>query len=78
MHLHNNAPVYTNILVSQSVLVDPLHLPDVAPADFMLHMKVKSALKGDRFEDVTSMQANVTAILITDLFNAFQSLYECE
>jgi hypothetical protein len=34
----------------------PLHSPDLAPNDFWLFPKMKSALKGRRFQDTEDIQ----------------------
>jgi hypothetical protein len=55
---HNKAPAYSSILIHDSVtkhetllVLQPLHSPNLAPANFFLLTKLKSILKG-RFESV--------------------------
>jgi hypothetical protein len=38
----------------------PLYSPDLAPRDFFLFPRLKSTLKGKRFEDVAEIQLNTT------------------
>ncbi|GFU95444.1 uncharacterized protein TNCV_4787791 [Trichonephila clavipes] len=55
------------------------YLHDLAPADFYLFPRLKSALKGKRITDITDIQSNVTAELKAipkELFHrSFQDLY---
>ena len=67
---HDNAPAHTAFVVTSfltrigvEVLPQPPYSPDVSPADFFLFPKLKSRLKGTRFEDVTAIQADVTKFL---------------
>jgi len=54
----------------------PLYSPDLAPWDFFLFPKIKSVLKGTRFESVEAVKAKATQLLnsITqdDLQHCFQ------
>jgi hypothetical protein len=65
--LHDNAPTHTAGIVrclarkQVTVLHHPSYSPDLAPADFFLFLKLKSQLKGKRFHDISTIQANVTA-----------------
>jgi hypothetical protein len=84
--LHDNALAHiagvVRFLARKQVTV--LHhsscLPDLAPVDFFLFPKMKSQLKGKRFQDISTIQANVTEQIRSipkDLFKkSFQSLYE--
>jgi transposase len=65
--LHDNAPANTASVVARFlarkqviVLHHPSYSPDLAPADFFLFPKLKSHLKGKRFQDISTIQANVT------------------
>ena len=40
-----------------TVLEHPTYSPDLAPCDFFLFTKIKSALKGTRFESVDAVEA---------------------
>ncbi|PNF30316.1 hypothetical protein B7P43_G15022 [Cryptotermes secundus] len=58
------------------VMEHPPYSPDLAPCDFFLFPKIKSALKGTRFESVDAVKAKATQLLksITqdDLQHCFQ------
>lgn len=65
--LHDNAPAYNagtvrKFLMKKNVVVlnHSPYSPDLAPADYFLFPKLKLKLKGRRFEDVATIQANVT------------------
>jgi hypothetical protein len=62
----HNAPEHSSGDVSEplakrgiSVLSNLLYSPDLAPADFILFPKLKIAMKGTRFEAVSSIQQTV-------------------
>jgi histone-lysine N-methyltransferase SETMAR len=63
-----------------SVLSHPPYSPHLTPVDFSLFLKLKTAMKGTRFEAVSSTQHTVTrelnAILEEAFSRAFDSLYE--
>jgi hypothetical protein len=46
-----------------TVLEHTSYSPDLAPCDFFLFPKIKSALKGARFESVDAMKAKVTELM---------------
>ena len=50
---HNNMPVH------QITQVTPPYSPDVVPCDFWLFPKLKSPLKGKRFQTVDEIQENI-------------------
>ena len=59
---HDNAPSHSSFLVrdfldkhATTVLPQPPYSPDFAPADFFLFPKLKSTLKGRRFESVEAI-----------------------
>jgi hypothetical protein len=62
------------------VLSHPPYSHDLSPADFLLFSKLKIAMKGARFEAVSSIQQTVTRGLKTmreEAFSlGFDSLYE--
>jgi histone-lysine N-methyltransferase SETMAR len=65
--LHDNVPAHTTSVVARFLArkqVTVFHYPsyslDLAPADFFLFPKLKSELKGKRFQDISIIQANVT------------------
>jgi histone-lysine N-methyltransferase SETMAR len=85
--LHDNAPAHTAGAVARflarkqvTVLHHPSYLPDLVPVDFFLFPKLKPQLKGKRFQDISTIQANVTEQIRSipkDSFKkSFQSLYE--
>ena len=41
----------------------PPYSPELAPCDFWLFPKLKSALKGQRFADLSDIQRNVKTLL---------------
>jgi transposase len=74
---NNNAPVHSPLLIHDSVIKhemtlipQPLHSPDLAPADFYLITKLKSILKG-KFESVKDIKENLFAELHSILKDAF-------
>ena len=77
---HENAPAHLsflarNFLVKNETTVapQPPYSPDMAPADFLLFPKLKSTLKGRRFDTSDEIQKNSTKELFAILKEAFQS-----
>jgi len=77
--LHDNAPAHQSVFVKDflaknyvTTLQHPPHSPDLAPPDFYLFLRLKSALKGGCFCDATDMMQNVTQGLKRLLQNGFQ------
>ena len=58
-----------------TVLPQPLYSPDLAPADFFLFLKLKSTLKGRRFESTEAMKTNSLAHLRSIPKKAFQECF---
>lgn len=58
------------------MLEHPLYSPDLAPCDFFLFPKVKSALKGTRFETVEAVKAKAAEIMNGLSENDFQHCFE--
>jgi transposase len=65
MFQHDNAPAHSSFLVrdflakhATTVLPQPPYYPDLAPADFFLFPKLKSTLKGRRFESIEAIKTN--------------------
>jgi len=58
------------------VMEHPPYSPDIAPCDFFLFPKIKSALKGTRFESVDAVKAKASQLLNSltqdDLQHCFQ------
>lgn len=80
---HDNAPSHSSLLVSQflagneiAVLPHPPYSPDLAPADFFLFPKLKTTLKGRRFQSVDEIQQNSQRQLRTISQNEFQGAFQ--
>jgi hypothetical protein len=58
-----------------TVLPQPPYSPDLAPSDFFLIPKLKSTLKGDRFESIEAIKANSLAHLRSIPKTAFQERF---
>jgi transposase len=76
---HDNAPSHSSFLVrnffakhATTVLPQPPYSPDLAPADFLLFPKLKSTLKGRRFESIEAIKTNSLAHLRSIPKTAFQ------
>jgi len=54
---------------------NPPYSPDLAPCDFWLFPKLKIALKGQRFADLSEIQRNVKTLLRGILENDFQDCF---
>ena len=64
---HDNAPAHSSNLVQQFLakhkvvqLRQPPYSSDIAPYDFWMFPKLKMALKGNRFDDIETIQSNAT------------------
>jgi len=53
----------------------PPYSPDLAPCDFWLFPKLKNAMKGQRFADLSDIQSNVKTLLRGILENDFQDCF---
>jgi transposase len=76
---HDNAPSHSSFLVRDflakhvtTVLPQPPYSPDLAPSDFFLFPKLKSELKGCRFESIEAIKTNSLAHLRSIPKTAFQ------
>ena len=80
---HDNAPAQNTLSVKWylaknniPVMEHPPYSPHLAPCDFFLFPKIKSALKGTRFESVDAAKAKATQLLNSltqdDLQHCFQ------
>jgi hypothetical protein len=62
------------------VIQHPTYSPDLAPAEFFLFLKVKLALKGERFSDISNIQCRVTeqlkGVSLQDIQCPFEDLYK--
>jgi histone-lysine N-methyltransferase SETMAR len=79
---HDNAPVHDALRVckflaknSITKIDHPPYSPDLAPCDFWLFPKLKNALKGQRFADLSNIQRNVKMLLQGILENDFQDCF---
>jgi len=80
---HDNAPAHNTLSVKRyltknniPVMEYPPYSPDLAPCDFFLFPKKKSALKGTRFDSVDAVKTKATQLLNSltqnDLKHCFQ------
>ena len=67
----DNAPTHASCLVQRFLakyqitqVIQPPYSPDLSPCDFWLFPKLKSPLKGKRFQTVNKIQENITGQLI--------------
>jgi len=67
---HDNAPAHNALSVKRyltknniPVMEHPPYSPDLAPCDFFLFPKIKSALKGTRFKSMDAVKAKATQLL---------------
>jgi len=79
---HDNAPSHSLFLVrdflakrATTVIPQPPYSPDLAPADFFLFPKLKSTLKGRRFESIEAIKTNLLAHLRRIPKKAFQECF---
>ena len=70
-HYHNNVPAHASLLIQSFLLkhqitqvTQPLYSPDLALCDFWLFPKLKSPLKGKRFQTFNEIQENTTGQLM--------------
>jgi transposase len=79
----DNTPAHNTLSIKKflmkhkiTVLEHPPYSPVLAPGDFFLFPKIKSALKGTRFESVDAVKAKVTEFMYKlsedDLQHCFQ------
>jgi hypothetical protein len=67
---HDDAPALTALSVEQflteknvTAVPHPTLLPDLAPCVFLVFLKMRSQLKGRKFEDVVEIEAESQAVL---------------
>jgi hypothetical protein len=58
------------------IIPDSPHSPDLAPCDFALSPKLKTKLKGWRFEAVSDIQRELQAVLNIIKENDFHGAFE--
>jgi hypothetical protein len=80
---HDNAPAHDTLTVQESLakklimkLDHPPCSPDLAPCDFWLFPKLKTALKGHRFSCIADIQGYATTILQSIPEEEFQKYFE--
>ena len=80
---HDNAPAHSSNLVQQflskhsiALLRQPPYSPDIALCDFWLFPKLKKPLKGQRFDDKTTVGNNATSVLKAIPKSEFQDCFE--
>jgi transposase len=79
---HDNAPAHTLLLVCEflakhetTVIPQPPYSPDLAPADSPAP-KLKSTLKGYRFETIEEIEENSLWDIRTIMQNVFQDTFQ--
>jgi len=80
---HDNAPAHASLLIREfltkhetTVVSQPPYSPDLAPADFFLFPKLKSSLKGHRFQTVEEIEENSIRDLLAIPQNTFQDAFQ--
>ena len=79
---HDNAPAHNGLRVREFLAKNsitktdhPPYSPDLTPSDFWLFPKLKNALKGQRFADLSDIQRNVKTLLQGIPENDFQDYF---
>jgi len=80
---HDNAPAQASLLIRSyladhqtSVVPHPPYSPDLAQADFFLFPKLKTILKGRRFQTIEEIQENSIRELRAITESAFQEAFQ--
>lgn len=80
---HDNAPAQASFLINEflakhatTVVPQPPYSPDLAPADFFLFKKLKSILKGRRFQTIKEIKENLLQDLHTIPETEFQEAFQ--
>ncbi len=76
-----NAPAHSSFVILEyleekyipTLPHPPYNSPDLAPCDFFLFTKLKSVLKGTRFDDLEEIKANMTHVLKALTLSDFKS-----
>ena len=83
MQHHDNAPAHASLLICEfltkhetTVVPQPPYFLDLAPADFFLFLKLKSSLKGRRFQTVEETDENSTWDIRAIPQNTFQDVFQ--
>lgn len=79
---HDNAPCHTSLLIREflaaknvPVCPHPPYSPDLAPCDFWLFPKIKTVLKGNRFDTIPEIERATTEQLKAIPKQAFQNCF---
>jgi len=79
---HDNVPAHASLLIREfltkhemTVVPQPLYSPDLAPAEFCLFLKLKSSLKGRRFQTAEEIEENSIRDLRAIPQNTFQDAF---
>jgi len=80
---HDNAPAHASLLIRRypakhqtSAVPHPPYSPDLAPAEFFLFPKLKTTLKGRRFQTIEEIKETAIRELRTITESAFQQAFE--
>jgi len=80
---HDNAPAHASLLIRSylakhqtSFAPHPPYSPDLAPADFFLFPKLKTTLKGRRFQTIEEFQENAIRELRAITESAFHVAFK--
>jgi hypothetical protein len=80
--LHDNAPAHDALRVPEFLVKNsitkmdhPPYSPDLGPCDFWLFPKLKTALKEQRFADLSDIQRNMKTLLPDIPENDFQDCF---
>jgi len=80
---HDNAPAHASLIIREvltkhetTIVPQPPYSPDLAPADFFLFLKLKSSLKGRRFQTVKEIEENSIRDLRAIPQNTFQDAFQ--
>ena len=80
---HDNAPVHSSLLIRDycaksetTVLPQPPYSPDLVPADFFLFPKLKSTLKGRRFDSIDAIKESSLEQLRAIPSEAYKSAFQ--
>jgi hypothetical protein len=82
--LHDSVPSHSSLVVKTFLarhyvveISPPSYSHDLAPGDFFLFPKVKTALKGKRFQDIEkNLTAELNAVPLQAFSDCFQKLFE--
>jgi len=80
---HDNAPAHASLLIRSylakhqtSIVLHSPYSPDLAPADFFLFPRLKTTLKGRRFQTIEEIQEKAIRELRAIKVRAFQEAFQ--